>query len=149
MALCFFGQRALRRPRLLATMGLGATALLVLPALLGHCFCACHQKVLFPLRTVASAEGNLGGDFWPHPWAEELAASDKGESITFDDVVDHFNTRREADGLEPLEPMSSPLVILEGIVDNAQLSGQSNMNKAQRIADGIQASSFLLSELTS
>mmetsp|Transcript_16200 Transcript_16200/g.34297 ORF Transcript_16200/g.34297 Transcript_16200/m.34297 type:complete len:164 (-) Transcript_16200:69-560(-) len=93
--------------------------------------------------------GNLGGDFWPHPWAEELAANPKGNDITFEDVVEHFNARREDQGLEALEEMSSPLVILEGIVDNSELSGQSGMNKAQRIADGIQGSSFLLSELTS
>ena len=130
-------------------MGLAATMLLVFAALSGHCFCACQQKALLPVRTVVSAEGNLGGDFWPHPWAEELAVSDKGDGMTFDDVVDHFNSKREAEGLEPLEPMSSPLVILEGIVDNAELSGQTDMNKAQRIADGIQGSSFLLAELTS
>eukprot|EP00416_Gambierdiscus_australes_P039867 CAMPEP_0171100540 /NCGR_PEP_ID=MMETSP0766_2-20121228/53020_1 /TAXON_ID=439317 /ORGANISM="Gambierdiscus australes, Strain CAWD 149" /LENGTH=147 /DNA_ID=CAMNT_0011560385 /DNA_START=44 /DNA_END=487 /DNA_ORIENTATION=- len=93
--------------------------------------------------------GNLGGDFWPHPWAEELAESPKGDEITFEDVVEHFNAKREEDGLEPLEEMSSPLVILEGIVTNSELSGQPGMNKAQRIADGIQGSSFLLSELTS
>merc|ERR1719401_2915188 len=93
-------------------------------------------------------DGNLGGDFWAHPWAEELAASPKGDDMEFDDVVAHFNGKREAEGLEPLEEFSSPLVILEGIVTNSALSGQPGMNKAQRIADGIQASSFLLSELT-
>merc|ERR1719198_140193 len=92
--------------------------------------------------------GNLGGDFWPHPWAEELAKSDKGDSLSFEDVVAHFNILREKEGLEPLEEGSSPLVILEGIVTNSQDSGQEGMNKAQRIADGIQGSSFLLSELT-
>mmetsp|Transcript_17348 Transcript_17348/g.47138 ORF Transcript_17348/g.47138 Transcript_17348/m.47138 type:complete len:145 (-) Transcript_17348:33-467(-) len=99
-------------------------------------------------RTAVRADGNMGGDFWAHPWAEELAASPKGEDLTFDDVVDHFNGKREAEGLDLLEPGSSPLVILEGIVTNSAVSGQPGMNKAQRIADGIQASSFLLSELT-
>ena len=61
---------------------------------------------------------------------------------------EHFNNKRTEEGLEVLEPGSSPLVILEGIVLNSGLSGQTGMNKAQRIADGIQASSFLLSELT-
>lgn len=92
--------------------------------------------------------GNLGGDFWAHPWAEELANNAKGDDIAFEDVVAHFNAKREADGLFPLQEGSSPLVILEGIVLNSGLSGQPGMNKAQRIADGIQASSFLLSELT-
>merc|ERR1719198_2523763 len=68
--------------------------------------------------------GNLGGDFWPHPWAEELAKSDKGDSLSFEDVVAHFNVLREKEGLEPLEEGSSPLVILEGIVTNSQDSGQ-------------------------
>uniref|UniRef100_A0A7S2JEF3 Uncharacterized protein n=1 Tax=Alexandrium andersonii TaxID=327968 RepID=A0A7S2JEF3_9DINO len=94
------------------------------------------------------ADGNAGGDFWPHPWAEELGKSPKGDDIEFEEVVDHFNALREAEGLEPLEPGSSPLVILQGVVSNSDLSGQPGMNKAQRIADGIQASSFLLSELT-
>merc|ERR1719436_2003386 len=94
------------------------------------------------------SDANLGGDFWAHPWAEELAASPKGDDMVIDDVVEHFNSKREAEGLDLLEEGSSPLVILEGIVTNSALSGQPGMNKAQRIADGIQASSFLLSELT-
>ena len=93
--------------------------------------------------------GNLGGDFWPHPWAEELGKSSKGDDMTFEDVVEHFNKCRLEEGLDELMEMSSPLVILEGIVDNSEKSGQAGMNKAQRIADGIQGSSFLLSELTS
>lgn len=92
--------------------------------------------------------GNLGGDFWAHPWAEALGKSPKGDDITFDDVVEHFNGLREEEGLDPLMEGSSPLVILEGVVDNSNESGQKGMNKAERIADGIQASSFLLSELT-
>jgi len=92
--------------------------------------------------------GNLGGDFWAHPWAEALGKSPKGDDIEFDDVVEHFNKLREEDGLEPLMEGSSPLVILEGIVTNSEQSGQKGLNKAERIADGIQASSFLLSELT-
>mmetsp|Transcript_18139 Transcript_18139/g.45785 ORF Transcript_18139/g.45785 Transcript_18139/m.45785 type:complete len:144 (-) Transcript_18139:80-511(-) len=119
-----------------ATMMLLSRAFVGQPALRG-----------VPLMT-RRAEGNLGGDFWAHPWAEELAASPKGEDIEFDDVVAHFNAKREEEGLDLLEPGSSPLVILEGIVTNSALSGQPGMNKAQRIADGIQASSFLLSELT-
>ncbi|CAK0817953.1 unnamed protein product, partial [Prorocentrum cordatum] len=92
--------------------------------------------------------GNLGGDFWAHPWAEALGKSPKGDDIVFDDVVEHFNRLREEDGLDPLMEGSSPLVILEGIVTNSEQSGQKGLNKAERIADGIQASSFLLSELT-
>lgn len=92
--------------------------------------------------------GNLGGDFWPHPWAQELGKSPKGDSITFEDVVEHFNKLREEEGLDALMEGSSPLIILEGIVTNSEKSGQAGMNKAQRIADGIQGSSFLLSELT-
>mmetsp|Transcript_77271 Transcript_77271/g.244164 ORF Transcript_77271/g.244164 Transcript_77271/m.244164 type:complete len:160 (+) Transcript_77271:82-561(+) len=106
-----------------------------------------------PVHVSLAAEpsdgGNLGGDFWPHPWAEELAESPKGDDITFEDVVAHFNAKREEEGLDALEDMSPPLVILEGIVTNSALSGQKGMNKAQRVADGIQGSSFLLSELTS
>eukprot|EP00401_Gymnodinium_catenatum_P013085 CAMPEP_0117551884 /NCGR_PEP_ID=MMETSP0784-20121206/49419_1 /TAXON_ID=39447 /ORGANISM="" /LENGTH=108 /DNA_ID=CAMNT_0005348933 /DNA_START=65 /DNA_END=388 /DNA_ORIENTATION=- len=60
---------------------------------------------------MAAAAGNLGGDFWEHPWAQELASNPKGEDITFDDVVAHFNSRREAEGLLALEEGSSPLVI--------------------------------------
>mmetsp|Transcript_78429 Transcript_78429/g.205834 ORF Transcript_78429/g.205834 Transcript_78429/m.205834 type:complete len:147 (+) Transcript_78429:83-523(+) len=93
--------------------------------------------------------GNLGGDFWPHPWAEELGKSSKGDDMTYEDVVEHFNKCREAEGLDPLQDMSSPLIILEGVVSNSEFSGQKGMNKAQKIADGIQGSSFLLSELTS
>mmetsp|Transcript_89085 Transcript_89085/g.160676 ORF Transcript_89085/g.160676 Transcript_89085/m.160676 type:complete len:162 (-) Transcript_89085:202-687(-) len=89
-------------------------------------------------------QGNMGGDFWAHPWAQALAT--KGEDIEFENVVAHFNELREKAGMEPIE--GSPLVILEGIVLNAQLSGQPGMTKAERIADGIQGSSFLLSELT-
>lgn len=92
--------------------------------------------------------GNLGGDFWAHPWAEALGESPKGDDMTFADVVEHFNILREEDGLDRLMPGSSPLVILEGVVSNSEFSGQPGMNKAQKIADGIQGSSFLLSELT-
>eukprot|EP00931_Biecheleriopsis_adriatica_P083465 TRINITY_DN57057_c0_g1_i1.p1 TRINITY_DN57057_c0_g1~~TRINITY_DN57057_c0_g1_i1.p1 ORF type:complete len:135 (+),score=35.56 TRINITY_DN57057_c0_g1_i1:47-451(+) len=97
------------------------------------------------VRVAARADGNLGGDYWAHPWAEELGEKYK-DDISFDDVISFFNAKREEEGLMPVE--GSPLIILEGIVTNAEKSGQPGMNKAQRIADGIQGSSFLLSELT-
>mmetsp|Transcript_18140 Transcript_18140/g.45787 ORF Transcript_18140/g.45787 Transcript_18140/m.45787 type:complete len:152 (-) Transcript_18140:80-535(-) len=125
-----------------------ATTLLLSRAFVGQQPAALRIRGGAPLVLQRRAQGNLGGDFWAHPWAEELAASPKGEDIEFDDVVAHFNAKREEEGLDLLEPGSSPLVILEGIVTNSALSGQPGMNKAQRIADGIQASSFLLSELT-
>ncbi|CAE8642097.1 unnamed protein product [Polarella glacialis] len=88
-------------------------------------------------------QGNMGGDFWAHPWAQALAT--KGEDIEFENVVAHFNELREKEGMGPIE--GSPLVILEGIVLNSALSGQPGMTKAERIADGIQGSSFLLFHL--
>mmetsp|Transcript_9191 Transcript_9191/g.32528 ORF Transcript_9191/g.32528 Transcript_9191/m.32528 type:complete len:142 (+) Transcript_9191:89-514(+) len=134
-----------------STLALAVAALAATACLRSAAFVAgrtAQSPALRAGRVAVAADGNMGGDFWAHPWAEELSKSPKTDNIEFDDVVAHFNALREKNGLDMLQPGSSPLVILEGIVLNSGLSGQPGMNKAQRIADGIQASSFLLSELT-
>ena len=76
---------AMARHSLLASLLLFALALLLAP--LAISFTGLPALRASP-RVLARAEGNLGGDFWAHPWAEELAASPKGDDMEFEDVVE-------------------------------------------------------------
>lgn len=90
--------------------------------------------------------GNEGGSVWSHPWLEELSKSSLGDDMTMDDVVEFFKKCHEDEGMDPIEE-GTTMVILEGIVNNAENAGQ-GANKAERIAHGISTSAWLMTELT-